>query len=75
MITLQETIQEAINNPDLVAQYERLKKVKLFQKRTPIETLIDEATGYHGLNEKDLKEFFDFVRDYIWLPLLTKETK
>jgi len=74
-ITLKMAIEESMNTPELIEQYERLKKVKLFPNRSPIAMMIDEATGYHGLVEKDWKDFFDFVRDYIWLPVVLQNYK
>ena len=66
MITLEQAIKEAVAQPELLAQYQRLRGVRLVGK-PPIIQMIDEATGYH---EKQWFDFFSFVRDYIWWPVV-----
>ena len=62
--TLEETIRICLETPELVKEYERLVGEKLVPT-TPIHIMIDEATGY---DKKKAHDFFDFVRDYIWMP-------
>lgn len=65
-MTLQETIECCCKQPELIREYERVRGVKL-RNRSPIESLVDEATGYR---KEKWMEFFDFIRDYIWMPVL-----
>jgi len=71
MITLQECIIECAGREDLVREFNRLTGCRLGQslERTGIERMIDEATGYPGESDDDMRQFCEFVRDYIWLPV------
>ena len=53
----------AINEPELVKEFDRLKGTNLSQVGTPFELLIDAHTGPL---EHDFNEFVEFVRDCIW---------
>jgi len=53
----------AINEPELVKEFDRLKGTNLSQNGTPIELMIDESTGRL---EHDFNEFVEFVRDVIY---------
>lgn len=68
MISLEETIKECINNKEFMREYERLNKVN-FSITSPIIAAIDNATGY---DKKRITDLFDFIKEYIWLPLMVK---
>jgi len=53
----------AINEPELVKEFDRLKGTNLSQIGSPIELLIDETTGRL---EHDFNEFIEFVRECIY---------
>jgi len=53
----------AINERELVKEFDRLKGTNLSQAGRPIELLIDESTGRL---EHDFSEFVEFVRDAIY---------
>lgn len=69
--TLEETIKLCIQTPELIKEYERLLDKK-FVPSSPIEKMIDEATGY---DKKLAHDFFNFVRDYIWMPVVAQMIK
>ena len=71
--TLEETIKMCLENQDFIKEYERLLGQKLVAG-SPIEKMIDEATGY---DKKLTNDFFNFIRDYIWMPVVVEmmETK
>lgn len=71
MLSLEETIKECLANKELVIQYRRLTGARLGMG-SPIERIIDEKTGY---DEKEFFDFFNFIKDYIWMPLITKENE
>lgn len=72
VITLETCIREALNTPEFIEQYNRLNGSRIGKPRAPIEQMIDKITGY----EKDqMYKFFNFVRDYVWIPLLYQDLK
>jgi len=72
MISFEETVRTCLDTPEFMENYRRLRKVSLgLQSRSPIEWMIDEATGRE---KKEMFDLCDFIRDYIWLPVVTKQT-
>lgn len=62
-----------LNNREFMAHYQRLRgEMRLQLPGSPIEAAVDEAVGFDGLGvpEAELHRFFEFVRDYVWAPLL-----
>ena len=79
-MTFQDAVMECANEPRFVSEFNRLTGCKLdfTDKRSPIEKIIDDATGYpypFKINKEDVHKFFDFVFEYIWLPLIGTEEK
>lgn len=68
-MTLEDAITEAVNNRELVREYKRLTGAQL-GGGAPIKRMIDKATGFA---DKEWFDFFNFVRDYIWMPVLMKQ--
>ena len=68
-ISFEETLEECLKTPELLKEYRRLTGARLGNGST-IEMMIDKSTGYH---DKEWKDFFDFVRDYIWMPVVTNQ--
>jgi hypothetical protein len=54
----------AIETPELIAQFNRLKGCALGVRRSRIEQMVDEACG-----KDDMREFLAFVHDGIYLRL------
>lgn len=60
--SLKTTIEECLKHPELLEQYRRLHPRKEYLT----------AKKRQQAFEKEAKEFFDFIRDYIWLPVYLK---
>ena len=58
--------------PELIKEYDRLNNTNISKKLSPIENLIDEKTGNR---DTEIKEFFTFVREFIFLPLIKNKTE
>jgi len=69
--TLEETIKMCLENQEFMKEYERLLGQKLVAG-SPIEKMIDEATGY---DKKLTNDFFNFIREYIWMPVVVEMMK
>jgi hypothetical protein len=61
-------VSECAKKPELVRQIDRLYGTSLSQigKRTPIESMIDKATGFDKTLEADMVLFTWFVYEFIW---------
>lgn len=68
-LSFEDVCHECLANDELVNEFCRLKKMKRPDRRSPIEIEIDKACGYDA-NGIFIKEFVDFVTDFIWIPLL-----
>lgn len=66
----EEVCQECLKNDELVNEFCRLKDIKRPDMRSPIEITIDKACGYDA-NMEFIKEFTDFVMNYVYLPSMT----
>ena len=62
-------MQEAISLPLIKSGREKVKR-----KATGLEVMIDEATGYNGTPEKAWREFFKFVDEYVFQPIIGSES-
>jgi hypothetical protein len=67
IISLEETIELCLKDKEFIRQYEKLTEGlgANFIVFSPMERMINKATGY---DEKQTKKLFDFIRDYIWIP-------
>ena len=76
-------LKEACKYGDLVAQFDRLtgRHVTrvLYDTRPPIVRMVDEATGFQKVLDKeaqqDMRAFIAFVFEYIWLSYLADVLK
>ena len=61
-----------LDNDEFVNEFCRLKGLKRPDKRSLIEIQIDNACGYNA--DKDfMKQFTDFVREFVYIPLLRQQ--
>lgn len=67
-MTFQTCVEECLKAPEFIQQYKRLTGASLGSGK-PIERMIDESTG---LMEKEYFDLFNFIRDYIYLPVIAK---
>lgn len=61
-----------LDDDDMVNEFCRLKGLKRPDKRSPIEVQIDNACGYDA-GMDFMKQFTDFVREFIYIPLLNQQ--
>lgn len=57
---------EAIDTPELVQNFDRLYDATLTARTSPIERMVDEATGKR---DDDMRAFVEFVHDSIYMRL------
>ena len=62
---------ECLNNDDLVNEFCKLKGIKHPTNRSPIEIQIDQVCGYDA-NRELIKEFAQFVFEFICMPLIRR---
>ncbi|MDR2834532.1 MAG: hypothetical protein LBV67_12565 [Streptococcaceae bacterium] len=72
MLKYHETVLECYNNDEFLAEFNRLTGYQLKMNKTPIEFLIDEATG---VVDEQLREFFAFVYEYVYNKFLSTHKK
>jgi len=73
--TLRECIDACLGNQDFMREYRRLHGHALgLDTRNALDQMIDAATGYRSpaVSETEARQFFEFVRDYVWAPVLAK---
>jgi hypothetical protein len=65
-MTFRELVLFCAEFPDLLVEFDRLNGTNLstFDKRKPIESMIDQATGR---DEESMRKFVDFVYEFIWM--------
>ena len=61
-----------LDNDELVNEFCRLKCLKRPDKRSPIEVRIDNACGYDA-GMDFMRQFTDFVRKFVYIPLLRQQ--
>lgn len=68
-VTFTDCVWECWGNAAFMREYRRLSGHTLgLDARSPIEKLIDGATGHEPtLSEVEARQFLDFVRDHVWL--------
>lgn len=73
-ITFSDCVMECWDNAAFMREYRRLTGSKIgSDPRTQIEKMIDAASGHDPtINEVEVREFFDFVRKYVWETFVAK---
>lgn len=69
-----EVVFLTLDNKEFVQNYDRLRgtNISKTKSRTPIEQMIDEVTGKE---KEELFKFFDFVLNYVFLPVMDTASK
>jgi len=70
--TLRQCIEACLGNRDFMHEYRRLTGHALgLDTRSGLDRMIDAATGHEPstVSEPEARQFFDFVRDYVWAPV------
>lgn len=65
---LTRIVLECANNPEFLAEFNRLTGCSLGAPRSTIEQMIDESTGWE---QEQLRRFVAFVMEFVVLPLAT----
>jgi hypothetical protein len=65
-VTFVQCVHAAAENPELIREFDRLYGTNLSLRGSPIEIMIDEASG--KLNS-DLQQFCEFVWDCVFIRL------
>jgi hypothetical protein len=74
-MTFEDCVKECFMTPDFVKQFNRLTGCKLLEdNRTPIDRMIDSATGYDKEIDAQQREYFrrflSFVFEFVWLRII-----
>ncbi len=76
-LTFLDCLRECIGIEEFVSQFNRLSGTTLgVDKRAPIERMVDEATGYRGLDDAEneaMKKLVEFVYEFVWMLLVQQE--
>lgn len=76
--TFEDAVLATWNNREFMENYCRLRGAKTLlaapDSRSAIERMVDEAAGHqpYAIDKREAHEFFEFVRDYVWLPVLQR---
>lgn len=65
-MTFHECLMFCAKQSELVENFNRLTGYKLGEPRSPIDQMIDQATG---LEDEAMREFISFVHEFVWLRL------
>lgn len=74
-MTFADCLKECISTPGFVENFNRLTGRQLGEalKRTPIERMIDECSGYDKTvaekQEDDIRAFLEFCYECVWIRL------
>lgn len=72
MLQFKECVMESLGNQEFVKGFNRLtgSSLCLPSAQSPIEALIDEATGYaDAKQEENVQKFLAFVYEVVWIRL------
>jgi hypothetical protein len=73
-LTFVDTLLYCISTPELVSEFNRLSGCSLgVDKRSPLERMIDKATGYEAVRKEtvnsEFEKFVEFVYEFVWTRL------
>jgi hypothetical protein len=70
-VTFEDCVKACLSNEDLVAEFDRLFSTNLstVEARTPIEIMVDKATGHDEKRRLEVKKFVAFVYEAVWIRL------
>ena len=69
--SMNECIGATLDDADFMAEYRRLTGSRIgLDDRPPIVKMVDRVCGHvPAPDEKEARAFYEFVRDYVWLPV------
>lgn len=65
-ISFSDVVMRCWDDADFMTEYRRLTGSTLGAPRSPVDRLVDDATGRGDADEQEALAFFAFVRDVIW---------
>jgi hypothetical protein len=71
-LTFEEVVNECYANDEFVKEYNRLTQSQIKSRKSPLEEMIDEATGR---NSEEIKRFIEFVDEFVWRPTVLDSVK
>ncbi len=79
-LTFQQCVYECCSNRQFITEFNRLSGrhalANIYDNRPQITRMIDEATGYQTVLDKQAHEDFQallmFIMEFVWIPLLVK---
>lgn len=77
-ITFEQAALGCLENSEFMANYRKLRGSRVgLNTRSPIERMVDEACGAPpgDVSEQEWREFFEFVRDYVWHPVIVEQSR
>lgn len=60
-----QVVQECLDEPELIQNFERLYRVKVVEIRSPIERMVDKACGREP-DTAGMAAFVAFVYECVW---------
>lgn len=69
-INFLECLQLCAGNKELVSEFDRLTGSNLSLRGSPIDVMIDQASGR---TETEIEAFIQFVHEFIWIPTGNQE--
>lgn len=66
-MTFEECLLHCAGSKELVEQFDRLTGSNLSMKGSPIELMVDRASGR---TNAEIDAFVGFVHEFVWLPLI-----
>lgn len=60
-----DCVMACLEEPELIANFERLYGVKIVERRSPIEQMVDKACGREPGTE-GMAAFVEFVHECVW---------
>lgn len=64
-----DVVQACMNSAEFMAEYRRLTGEMIREERTPIDMMIDEATGHMPYDDGEVVRFAARIYDLVWLRL------
>lgn len=65
-LTLEQVLWDCANNKDFVREYDRIRGTNVGLRQSPMSNEIDRTTGKW---QSEVKAFFEFCTDAVWLRL------
>lgn len=71
-LTFERVLAETAATEELVSEWDRLTgyRLRALGRRSPIERMVDDASGYHADQMREIaRDFIEFVYNCVWMRL------